>query len=97
MGKTVMQLEYDGAVSADSAKYVYHTRPYNSTNIKFEVKNIALMDAGFYGGGHPQNAARNGQGALLVVKGKIVKLLFKDLKKIIIHNRAHVAPRHTED
>ncbi|XP_056002522.1 uncharacterized protein LOC125661645 [Ostrea edulis] len=70
MGKTVMQLEYDGAVSADSAKYVYHTRPYNSTNIKFEVKNIALMDAGFYGGGHPQNAARNGQGALLVVKGK---------------------------
>ncbi|XP_056003704.1 carcinoembryonic antigen-related cell adhesion molecule 1-like [Ostrea edulis] len=71
--KTVIQVRDDSATSIDPVKYTYHTRPYNSINIVFEVKNITLKDAGYYGGGTSQIAARSGSGVVLVVKGKPTK------------------------
>ncbi|XP_048749343.2 uncharacterized protein LOC125661400 [Ostrea edulis] len=71
--KTVIQVRGDGATSINAEKYVYHSRPFNSTNVVFEVKNITLMDAGYYGGGTTQINARRGQGVILVVRGKPTK------------------------
>lgn len=74
--KTVIQVRGDGATSINAEKYVYHSRPFNSTNVVFEVKNITLMDAGYYGGGTTQINARRGQGVILVVRGKTTSLNF---------------------
>ncbi|XP_048751512.2 uncharacterized protein LOC125663257 [Ostrea edulis] len=71
--RAVIWLRGGSVITIDPVKYVYQTRPHNSTNIKLEVKNITLMDAGYYGGGTSQNAARRGQGGILVVRGKPTK------------------------
>jgi hypothetical protein len=66
----MIRVQNDGAIPIDPVKYVYHTRPYNSTDIQFEVKNIVLTDAGQYRGGITETAARSGEGVILVVKGR---------------------------
>jgi hypothetical protein len=68
--KTIIRVPGDSANSIDPVKYVYHTRPYNSTDIKFEIRNIALMDAGYYAGGASFSTARSTEGVILVVKGE---------------------------
>lgn len=73
---TIIRIESKGAVSRNYSKYAYHTTPYNSTNMIIEVKSITLMDAGYYWSGTSHSVARIGQGAILVVKGKIVNLIF---------------------
>lgn len=50
-----------------SPKYIYLTRPLNSTNMMFEIRNITLDDAGFYNGGITYNAAMSGGGVVLIV------------------------------
>lgn len=54
-----------------SPKYIYLTRPLNSTNIMFEIRNITLDDAGFYNGGTIYNADMSGGGVVLIVSGTI--------------------------
>ncbi|XP_061180582.1 uncharacterized protein LOC133189191 [Saccostrea echinata] len=52
-------------------KYVYHTRPFDSVNILFEVRNITTEDAGYYvGGGSEEDVWSQGGGVVLVVSGK---------------------------
>jgi hypothetical protein len=75
MSKLIIRVPGDNATSIDPDKYVYHTRPFDATDIKFEIKNIALMDAGYYAGGTSESVARDGEGMILVVKGKIVTLI----------------------
>eukprot|EP00105_Crassostrea_gigas_P015252 XP_011432182.1 PREDICTED: uncharacterized protein LOC105331614 [Crassostrea gigas] len=53
-----------------SAKYTYLTRPFLSTNIMFEIRNITLDDAGYYNGGHSADDAWWGGGVVLVVSDK---------------------------
>lgn len=54
-----------------SAKYTYITRPFDSTNIMFEISNITLGDSGYYNSGISSEAAWSGGGAVLIVKGKL--------------------------
>lgn len=54
-----------------STKYTYLARPYNSTNIMFEIRNITLDDAGYYNGGTTAYAAWWGGGVVLIVSGKL--------------------------
>lgn len=60
---------YDKGAEA-SPKYTYLTRPFNSTNIMFEIRNITLDDAGYYNGGRSYDVACFGGGVVLIVSGK---------------------------
>ncbi|XP_061170402.1 uncharacterized protein LOC133179724 [Saccostrea echinata] len=67
---TILRISNAGPASP-SKKYVYHTRPFNSTKILFEVRNITVKDAGYYVGSPTEaNAWSEGRGIVLVVSGK---------------------------
>nr|XP_022311879.1 carcinoembryonic antigen-related cell adhesion molecule 6-like [Crassostrea virginica] len=51
-------------------KYEYHSRPYDSTNIAFEIKDITRDDASYYNGGVFPAAAWSGGGVVLIVHDK---------------------------
>uniref|UniRef100_A0A8W8MZ96 Ig-like domain-containing protein n=1 Tax=Magallana gigas TaxID=29159 RepID=A0A8W8MZ96_MAGGI len=53
-----------------STKYTYLTRPYNSINIMFAIRDITLDDAGYYRGGSWAGAAWSGGGVVLIVSDK---------------------------
>lgn len=48
-----------------SPKYIYLTRPLNSTNMMFEIRNITLDDAGYYNGGTHHDTAMSGGGVVV--------------------------------
>uniref|UniRef100_K1QMP1 Uncharacterized protein n=1 Tax=Magallana gigas TaxID=29159 RepID=K1QMP1_MAGGI len=50
-----------------STKYTYLTRPFTSTNIMFEIRDITLDDAGYYNGGTWAVYAWSGGGVVLIV------------------------------
>lgn len=57
-----------------SPKYIYLTRPFNSTNMTFEIRNVTLDDAGFYNGGtiyDDENTRMSGEGVVLIVSGTL--------------------------
>lgn len=64
----IMRVYHEGATL--SPKYSYLTRPFNSTNIMFEIRNITLDDAGYYYGGIIFNDEGFGGGVILIVSGK---------------------------
>lgn len=59
-----------------STKYSYVTKPYNSTNIMFEIRDISRNDAGYYNGGVGADAARSSGGVVLIVLGKQILCIF---------------------
>ncbi|XP_062576168.1 carcinoembryonic antigen-related cell adhesion molecule 5-like, partial [Saccostrea cucullata] len=67
---TIMMI---GDSDPSSEKYIYHTRPLNSSNIQFEVKKLAVQDAGYYVGGATETDALESEGVVLIVFGKPVK------------------------
>lgn len=58
-----------------STKYTYLTRPFNSTDIKFEVRDITLEDAGYYNDGAMAEAAYGEGGVVLIVLSKLYVFL----------------------
>lgn len=52
-----------------SSKYVYLSKPHNSVNISFEIRNITLDDAGYYNSGLSTDDAESGGGVVLIVYG----------------------------
>nr|XP_022311308.1 uncharacterized protein LOC111116600 [Crassostrea virginica] len=54
----------------DQVKYEYHSRPFNSTNIVFNIMDITREDAGYYNGGTKAEAAWSGGGVVLIVHDK---------------------------
>jgi hypothetical protein len=75
MSKPIIRVPGDLAAPIDPVKYVYHTRPFDSIDIKFEIRNIALMDAGYYAGGISIITARRTEGVILVVKGEDIMVM----------------------
>ena len=69
-----------------STKYTYLTRPYNSTNIMFEIRDITLDDAGYYNGGSNDEAAWSGGGVVLIVHSELslCYALMQLLEKIVL-------------
>eukprot|EP00105_Crassostrea_gigas_P018957 XP_011437252.1 PREDICTED: uncharacterized protein LOC105335170 isoform X2 [Crassostrea gigas] len=70
---TVFRIESSGVSYGgynQSSKYTYLTRPCNSTNIMFEIRNITMDDAGYYNGGSNDEAAWSGGGVVLIVHNK---------------------------
>lgn len=66
-------LNIDGKTGpVESDKYKYLTKPYNSTNIMLEVKNVTLGDAGYFNGGADTKAATSGGGVVLIVYGESI-------------------------
>uniref|UniRef100_A0A8W8P3Z9 Uncharacterized protein n=1 Tax=Magallana gigas TaxID=29159 RepID=A0A8W8P3Z9_MAGGI len=61
-------VSYEG--KNQSTKYTYLTRPFGSTNIMFEIRDITLDDAGYYNGGTTAEAAWSGGGVVLIVHNK---------------------------
>lgn len=61
----------------ESIKYKYLTRPYNSTNVMFEIKDVTLDDAGYYNGGEVLDKAGSCGGVVLIVNGESVSILKK--------------------
>ncbi|XP_065931252.1 uncharacterized protein [Magallana gigas] len=71
--RTIFSVRSNGVrygIYNQSTKYTYLTRPFTSTNIMFEIKDITLDDAGYYNGGTGAGAAWSGGGVVLIVKGK---------------------------
>ena len=54
------------------SKYEYVSRPYDSTNITFEIRDITADDAGYYNGGITAQAAWSGEGVVLIVHSKYI-------------------------
>eukprot|EP00105_Crassostrea_gigas_P020958 XP_011439895.1 PREDICTED: uncharacterized protein LOC105337033 [Crassostrea gigas] len=64
-------VRYGENINNNSTKYTYLTRPYNSTNVMFEIRDITLDNAGYYNGGTTTGAAWTGGGVVLVVSSKL--------------------------
>lgn len=52
-----------------SSKYEYLSKPYNSVDISFEIRNITLYDAGYYNSGVSTENAQSSGGVVLIVNG----------------------------
>lgn len=60
----------NGQSTLSKLKYNYLTKPYNSTNITFEIKNVTLVDAGYYNGEAQKDDATLCGGVVLIVYGE---------------------------
>ena len=67
----IIQINQNRATLSRS-KYQYVSRPYNSTNIAFEIRDITADDAGYYNGGITAQAAWSGGGVVLIVHSKYI-------------------------
>ncbi|XP_062595952.1 carcinoembryonic antigen-related cell adhesion molecule 5-like [Saccostrea cucullata] len=74
-----------------SAKYEYQTRPFDSVNISFKVRNITVDDAGYYFGSlsGKESLSRKG-GVVLIVFGKPVKPNIKGNLEVKVGNNAYL-------
>nr|XP_022306370.1 uncharacterized protein LOC111112826 isoform X2 [Crassostrea virginica] len=54
----------------DETEYEYQSRPFDSTNINFTIKDVSRADAGYYNGGLSPEAAWSGGGVVLIVHDK---------------------------
>ena len=61
-----------GRATFKRSKYEYVSRPYTSTNITFEIRDITADDAGYYNGGYNAEAAWSGGGVFLIVHSKYI-------------------------
>ncbi|XP_052710528.1 uncharacterized protein LOC128184926 isoform X2 [Crassostrea angulata] len=71
--RTILSISSSGVnygEDTQTSKYAYTSRPFNSTNIVFEIRDITLDDAGYYNGGLSADAAWSGGGVVLIVSGK---------------------------
>lgn len=73
----ILTVNHNEARESD-IKYKYLTRPYNSTNVMFEIKDVTLDDAGYYNGGETLDKARSCGGVVLIVNGESVSILKKN-------------------
>lgn len=74
VNKTIFQLQNEGILYGGhnvSNKYRYITRPYNSVNISFEIRDTTVDDAGYYAGGPTADSAWSGGEVVLIVSGKL--------------------------
>lgn len=58
--RTILSISSSGVNFGDktqTSKCAYTSRPFNSTNIEFEIRDITLEDAGYYNGGMSAEAA----------------------------------------
>nr|XP_022311865.1 uncharacterized protein LOC111117083 isoform X2 [Crassostrea virginica] len=69
VNRSIIEISSSGATFVQT-KYEYHSRPYNSTNISFEIRDITRDDAGYYNGGVFPAAAWSGGGVVLIVHDK---------------------------
>ena len=70
VNRSIIEVNSGGATFVQT-KYEYHSRPYNSKNISFEIKDITRDDAGYYNGGVSPEALWLGGGVVLIVHGKL--------------------------
>ncbi|XP_061185144.1 uncharacterized protein LOC133193191 [Saccostrea echinata] len=68
--ETIMMIFNERRPLRNSYKYIYHSRPFNSLNIQFEVKNISRKDCGYYFGGTIEAQSSSTQAVVLLVQGK---------------------------
>jgi hypothetical protein len=61
----IVRVGTNGSSKIKSSKYTVHRQ----SGVSLTVKNITRMDAGYYGVGSSQTAARSGPGVVLVVEG----------------------------
>uniref|UniRef100_A0A8W8J2B0 Ig-like domain-containing protein n=1 Tax=Magallana gigas TaxID=29159 RepID=A0A8W8J2B0_MAGGI len=71
--RTILSINSSGVnygEDTQTTKYAYTSRPFSSTNIVFEIRDITLDDAGYYNGGLSADAAWAGGGVVLIVSAK---------------------------
>ena len=61
-----------GRAELERSKYEYVSRPYDSTNITFEIKDISANDAGHYYGGTRAESAWCSESSVLIVHSKYI-------------------------
>ncbi|XP_062612072.1 uncharacterized protein LOC134273867 [Saccostrea cucullata] len=93
--------EYNGSVSRiieiananpqPNKKYAYHSKPFNSVNILFEVRDITTGDAGYYVGSPTEADAWEGErGVVLIVSGKPQKPIIKENLDVKVGDNAYL-------
>ena len=76
---------YQNRATLSRSKYQYVSRPYNSTNITFEIRDVTRDDAGYYNGGVFPAAAWSGGGVVLIVHSKYIYICgFKGRRKSVM-------------
>eukprot|EP00105_Crassostrea_gigas_P035269 XP_019919417.1 PREDICTED: uncharacterized protein LOC105319680 [Crassostrea gigas] len=80
----ILTVNHNGSRESD-IKYKYLTRPNNSTNIMFEIKDVTLDDAGYYNGGEALDKARSCGGVVLIVNDKPTKPEIRGDLRILIN------------
>ena len=73
VNRSIIDVTSSGVTKMQKEKYEYHSYPYNSTHISFEIKNVSLEDAGYYAGGATSEAAWLEGGIILIVNGTCIK------------------------
>ncbi|XP_078330712.1 uncharacterized protein LOC111112896 [Crassostrea virginica] len=70
VNKSIILVTSSGATFINQSKYEYHSRPFTSTKINFNVRDTTRDDAGYYNGGVIPEAAWSGGGVVLIVHDK---------------------------
>nr|XP_022306473.1 uncharacterized protein LOC111112896 [Crassostrea virginica] len=70
VNKSIILVTSSGATFINQSKYEYHSRPFTSTKINFNVRDTTRDDAGYYNGGVSPEAAWSGGGVVLIVHDK---------------------------
>nr|XP_022306465.1 uncharacterized protein LOC111112892 [Crassostrea virginica] len=69
VNRSIISVDSSGA-TLDQTKYEYQSRPFDSTNIAFNIRTTTRDDAGYYNGGTNAEAAWSGGGVVLIVHDK---------------------------
>ncbi|XP_078330709.1 neural cell adhesion molecule 2-like [Crassostrea virginica] len=89
VNRSIISVDSSGA-TLDETKYEYQSRPFNSTNIVFNIMNITREDAGYYNGGTKADAAWSGGGVVLIVHDKPSKPKIKGNIDIVVGNSSEL-------
>ena len=75
VNRSIIVVTSSGA-TFDQTKYEYQSRPFDSTNINFTIKDVSRTDAGYYNGGLSPEAAWSGGGVVLIVHGEFYIIIY---------------------
>nr|XP_022304398.1 uncharacterized protein LOC111111611 isoform X2 [Crassostrea virginica] len=89
VNRSIISVNSSGATFVET-KYEYHSRPFDSTYINFNVRDTTRDDAGYYNGGVSPDAAWSGGGVVLIVHDKPSKPKIQENLNIMVDSYSNL-------